>query len=104
MINTININKYIPHIACVLALSTLISITALVCDNKRDRLEKDKYKTQDQITQTTRPPEITKVPQTSTGEPTIGGDVGGESVYSRFEDAITLFDAIKNQTSNYRNH
>lgn len=75
MIKMIKINKYIPHIACILALSTLISITALVCDNKRDRLEKEK--TQDQITQSTRPSETTKVPQTSTGAPTPG-DVGDD--------------------------
>lgn len=60
--------KYIPPIACILALSLLICATAIVCENKRDRLEKEKYQTS-QTTQTTTVP-----PQTATGAPITSDD------------------------------
>lgn len=66
--------KYIPPIACILALSMLICTAAIVCENKRDRLEKEKYQTTQTTVSQTTVPQTTVPPQTTTGTPTTSED------------------------------
>lgn len=66
--------KYIPPIACILALSMLICTAAIVCENKRDRLEKEKYQTTQTTVSQTTVPQATVPPQATTGTPTTSED------------------------------
>lgn len=67
--------KYIPPIACILALSMLICTAAIVCENKRDRLEKEKYQTTQTTVPQTTVPQTTVPPQATTGTSTTSEDL-----------------------------
>lgn len=81
--------KYILPIVCISALSILICFTVIVCENKRDRLEREKYQTtQTTVPQTTVPP-TTVPPQTTTGTPTTSDDVSLPTVVVPSELSIS---------------